>query len=125
LGAVAVSPDGKLIAAGSDDGELQIWNLATRRLAHTISLSHAEVTAVAFSPDSSLVATGSYHDGTLRLVEAATGTRLSEIQVSMFGVGAVSFSPDGKYLVTPSNDGTLRNRKCSRGGAIRVFRVEK
>ena len=39
LGAVAVSPDGKRIAAGSDDGELQVWNFATRKLVHTTSLS--------------------------------------------------------------------------------------
>jgi len=125
LGAVAVSPDGKLIAAGSDDGELQVWNVATHELLHTSSLSWAGVTAVAFSPDSSLIATGSYHDGTLRLMDTATGKLLSGIQVSMFGVGAVAFSPDGKYLVTPSNDGTLNNGKYSRGGAVRVFRVEK
>jgi len=125
LGAVAVSPDGKLIAAGSDDGELQVWNVASRKLLHTISLSWAGVTAVAFSPDSNLIATGSYHDGTLRLVDTATGKLLSEVQASMFGVGTVAFSPDGKYLVTPSNDGMLNNGKYSRGGAIRVFRLEK
>jgi WD40 repeat protein len=125
LAAVAVSPDGKLIAAGSDDGELQVWDFVTRRLVHAISLSQAEVTAVAFSPDSTLIATGSYEDGTLRLVDAATGKLLSEIQVSMFGVGGVAFSPDGKYIVTPSNDGILRNGKYSRGGTIRVFRLER
>jgi len=125
LGAVAMSQDGKLIAAGSDDGELQIWDVSARKLIHTRSLSWAGVTAVAFSPDSSMIATGSYEDGTLRLVESATGKLLSEIQVSMFGVGALAFSPDGKYLVTPSNEGTLNNGKYSRGGTIRVFRVER
>jgi WD40 repeat protein len=129
LSAVAVSPDGQLVAAGSDDGELQVWNLATRKLVYATSLSGsevgAEVTAVAFSPDSKLIAVGSYHDGTLRLVDAATGKLLSAVQVSMFGVGAVAFSPDGKYLVTPSNSGILENRKFSRGGSIRVFRTEK
>ena len=125
LGAVAMSQDGKLIAAGSDDGELQIWDVAARKLIHTCSLSWAVVTAAAFSPDSSLIATGSYEDGTLRLVESATGKLLSEIQVSMFGVGALAFSPDGKYLVTPSNEGMLNNGKYSRGGTIRVFRVER
>jgi WD40 repeat protein len=125
LGAIAVSPDGKLIAAGSDDGELQVWKVATRELLRTSSLSWAGVSAVAFSPDSSLIATGSYHDGTLRLVDTATGKVLSEIQVSMFGVGAVAFSPDGRYLVTPSNAGMLNNWKYSRGGSIRVYRIEK
>jgi WD40 repeat protein len=125
LSAVAVSPDGQLIAAGSDDGELQVWNFATRKLMYAISLSWAEVTAVAFSPDSNLIATGSYHDGTLRLVDAATGKLLSEVQVSMFGVGAVDFSRDGKFVLTPSNSGMLNNGKLSRGGTIRVFRIEE
>jgi len=102
-----------------------VWNFVSRKLMYATSLSRAGVTAVAFSPDSNLIATGSYHDGTLRLVDTTTGKLLSEIQVSMFGVGAVAFSPDGKYLVTPSNDGMLNNRKYSRGGTIRVFRVEK
>ena len=125
LGAVAVSPDDKLIAAGSDDGELQVWSLAARKLMYATPLSWAGMTAVAFSPDSTLIATGSYHNGTLRLFDSATGKLLSEIQVSMFGVGAVAFSPDGKYLVTPSNSGMLNNGKLTRGGTIRVFRVEK
>lgn len=125
MGAIAVSPDGKLIASGSDDGELQVWNLLTRKLEKATPLSYAGVSAVAFSPDSNLIATGSYEDGTLRLIEAATGRLLSEIQVSMFGVGAVAFSPDGKYLVTPSNGGLLNSGKYSRGGSVRVFRLDR
>src|SRR5262249_23907409 len=98
---------------------------ATRGLLHATSLSPAGVTAVAFSPDSNLIATGSYEDESLHLIDAATGKVLSEIQVSMFGVGGVAFSPDGKYVVTPSHDGILSSGKYSRGGTIRVFRVER
>lgn len=125
LGAVAVSPDGKLIAAGSDDGEPQVWNFVTRKLMYASSPSGADVTAVAFFPG--------LQSHCHRIVSRwnAWSRRYShrkapsEIQVSMFGVGAVVFSPDGKYLVTPSNGGMLANEKYSRGGTVRVFRVEK
>jgi WD40 repeat protein len=125
LDTLAVSPDGKLLAAGSDSGELQVWDLSARKLVYSHSLTWASISSVAFSPDSTLIATGSYHDGTLRLVAAATGDLLSEVQVSMFGVGTVAFSPDGKFVLTPSNAGMLQGGKITQGGTIRAFRVEQ
>ena len=120
---IGFSRNGSLLAAGTDDGELQIWDFTNRKLLRSLKIGGLDVSNPAFSPDGRLVAAGTYGDGTVTLVDVASGKILSQIQVSMFGCGSVAFSPDGAYLVTPSNGGTLNDGKHVRGGTIRVFRV--
>jgi WD40 repeat protein len=55
----AFSPDGKLLAAGRNDGKLRIWEVASGTVLHDFPAHSAAVTAVAFSPDGKTVATGS------------------------------------------------------------------
>jgi WD40 repeat protein len=117
------SRDGKVLAAGSDDGEIQLWDVGARKLLHSLKIGWSDVSNPAFSPDGKLVAAGTYADGTVSLVDVQSGKILSQVQVSMFGCGSVAFSPDGQYLVTPSNGGELNDGKHDRGGTIRVFRV--
>jgi len=122
---LAFNRDGTMLAAGSDDGELQIWEVATRKLLHSLKIGWGDVSNPAFSPDGKLVAGGTYADGKVSLVDVASGKLLSQIQVSMFGCGSVAFSPDGQYLIAPSNGGLLENGKHENGGTIRIFRIAK
>lgn len=57
--ALAVSPDGKLLAAGAADNRLYVWNREDGQPVVTRDEFQGWVLAVAFSPDGSLLATGS------------------------------------------------------------------
>jgi WD40 repeat protein len=118
VNAVAFSPDGSLIATASDDGTARIWSLAghrpiamlfrwTPRLHSTIKHNIDIVTAVAFSPDGSLIATAS-DDRTARICDTANGTQLRELTGHTSRVNAVAFSPDGSLIATASDDRTAR-----------------
>src|SRR5262249_56738546 len=65
------------------------------------------VTAVAFSPDGSTVATAS-EDRTARLWNAHTGEPIATLTGHTDRVHAVAFSPDGSTVATASDDRTAR-----------------
>jgi len=119
---IGVSKDGRYLAAGTDDGQLQIWDVANRKCMHTLRIGYGDVSNPAFSPDGKIVAAGTYAEGTISLVDVSSGAILSQT-ISMFGCGSVAFSPDGRYLIAPSNGGQIGPKQFDTGGTIRVFPV--
>jgi parallel beta-helix repeat protein len=73
---LAFSPDGKILASGSWDNTIKLWDVATGTLLRTLQGHTSSVYSVAFSPDGKILASGSL-DGTILLwdVEAALGKR--------------------------------------------------
>ncbi|RYP53671.1 hypothetical protein DL768_001397 [Monosporascus sp. mg162] len=63
---VVFSPDGMLVASGSSDNTVKLWDSATGALRHTLKGHSGTVWDVAFSPDGMLVASGS-SDSTVKL----------------------------------------------------------
>jgi WD40 repeat protein len=63
---VAFSPDGRLLASGSRDKTIKLWEVASGSLVRTLTGHTDSVFSVAFSPDGRLLASGS-DDNTIRL----------------------------------------------------------
>ncbi|MGO9269858.1 MAG: WD40 repeat domain-containing protein [Terriglobia bacterium] len=119
---LSFSKEGELLAAGTDSGELQIWDVGRRIRLHSLDIEGGYVSDPAFSPDGRLVAVGIYGTGTVWLIDIGSGKIIDQQKVSDLGCGSVAFSPDGRFLITPSTGGLIR-RPYDRGGTIRVFRV--
>ena len=121
-GAAAISPDGRLVATGHDDGSARIWDYTTGQEILRFPGHQRPVTSVAFSPDGASLATGSL-DSTARVFSVADGKERLTIRGHENGVIGVSFTPDGQHLLTRSLDGTIRTWDIATGRELTVVRV--
>ena len=107
----AFSADGKrfalIVGNWRRENAVRLWNVETGEELRP-SDGHADkVSAVAFSPDSKVVASGSW-DCTVRIWDPGTGRELRCLQGHKERVLALAFSPDGGTLASASTDGTTR-----------------
>ena len=107
---VTFSPDGSMLASGSADNTIRIWDPhATTESKKLIAILPYKdsVYTVAFSPDNRLLAGGS-GDGTIQVWDAGTGDRIYEFKGHTDSVWAVDFSPDRTNLASASLDGSVQ-----------------
>jgi WD40 repeat protein/DNA-directed RNA polymerase specialized sigma24 family protein len=105
-GGVAVSPDGRVIAAGAfapgeTTGSLRFWDTVTGKELEERRMNG--VARVAFSKDGRYLATA---DRDIQLIEVASGRPVQNFQSEAGAVNKLVFTPDGRRLISAHDDGT-------------------
>ena len=105
---VAFSSDGAVVAAGSGDGIVRVWDAgAQREMATLEGHSSGIIESVAFSPDGAILASASW-DSTVKLWDVAAQREVATLEGHTGIVSSVAFSPDGSIVASASWDSTVR-----------------
>jgi WD40 repeat protein len=109
--AVAFSPNGKLLAVAGGApgrfGEVQVWNVETKKLKLSLPITNDTVYGIRWSPDGSKLSFGC-GDNTVRAIEPATGKQILYQGAHNDWVLDTVFSVTGTHLVSVSRDMSMK-----------------
>jgi serine/threonine protein kinase len=105
--ALAFSPQRMLLASGSADRTVRLWNLQTLSLRRRYRGPRDFVTAVAFSRNGRMLAGGAL-DGRIQVWSTLSSRRLRSLTGHRGRVADIAFAPVGQILASAGEDGTVR-----------------
>lgn len=115
---LAFSHDGKLLASGSSDGTIIVWNVETCETVLDPLNGHTRlVSAIAFSADNRRIVSGST-DCTVRIWDPQTGEQLLEFKEHKHYILSVAFSSDGSKVVSGAEEDEILIRDVDSGRRV-------
>lgn len=122
LETLATSPDGKLFATGGWDGMAHVWDRTSGQILKSFPHESDYVNAVAFSPDSRFLATGSNDAaGFIQVWDIESGQRSQVLKGHDDEVLSLVYSQDGSRLLSSSYDKTARLWEIPSGMELHKF----
>lgn len=118
--ALAVAPGRRLLASGSADKTVRLWDLESLKRKRTYRGQRDFITALAFSHNGKRLA-GSALDGRIRVWWTSSRRTLRLLRGHKGKVEDLAFSPSGTLLASASEDGTVRLWNLSRRNSSRVL----
>jgi len=131
ISSIAYAADGGMLASGSEDKTIKLWDAMSGGLLRTLTGHLDPVNAIAFSPDGRTIASGSgtpdeppkpsNGDNTIKLWDAKSGQLLRTFSGHRNAVKAVAFAPDGRTVASGAEDETVKIWDVASGHLLRTL----
>jgi WD40 repeat protein len=121
INSISFSPNGKLLASGSNDKTIKIWDVANAKEIKTLTGHSDGVQWVNFSRDGKLLASTS-NDQSIKLWNVTTGKEIKTLTGHTNSVTSVIFGSNGQWLVSGSQDKTIKLWDVPTGKEINTFK---
>jgi WD40 repeat protein len=118
--AVAISPDGTLLAVARKDEPAELWDLTTERVITELPARFAGSRALDFSPDGQWLASADA-DTEVRVYESHTGALRATASDLLLETFALAFSTDSKSLYAGGADNTVSVIDVAQGKLLQKF----
>jgi WD40 repeat protein len=120
---LAFSPDGKLLAAGHENGPIDLWSIPDGAPIGTLDGHREAVRSLAFSPDGATLTSASVDESCVKIWSLAEKTLLKTVPFPEKG-SRVALGPGAKFAVT-ANDKSVTLVSLPDGKRIRTFAAHK
>jgi small GTP-binding protein len=117
---VAFESAGQILASGSGDNTVKLWEVASGKLLRTLEGHKKFVNSVMFDPTGQTLASGS-GDSTVKLWEVASGKLLHALEGHKGTVLSIAFDPTGRTLASGGSDHTIRLWEVVSGKLLHTF----
>lgn len=117
---VAFDPSGGMLASGSDDNTVKLWDVTTGKLLRSLIGHQDAVKCLAFDPIRKLLVSGS-EDGTAMVWDSNNGELLKTIDVCDNVVYSVAFDPQGPTLACGSSESSVKLWDLTRDRGPNIF----
>ena len=109
LNAIAWSPDEKLVATGSANGTVQLWNAIDGTFIWRADAAKDDLSAIAFSPDAKIIAATGYGSdaAAATLISVTNGAPIKKLIGNKCRAIGIAFDPSGKELSVGNLDGNV------------------
>ena len=121
ISTIAWSPDSNVLASGSDDKIIRLWDVATgKALSSPLVGHHNYVYSLAFSPKGNMIVSGSY-DEAVFLWDVRTARLMRSLPAHSDPVSGVDFVRDGTLIASCSSDGLIRIWDTATGQCLKTL----